>query len=247
MNSTVSKEDALVLLEIIGSCISSSSVSDLQQVMAKTNRLIDFSNAVYAKATIGSDGVIADYQTFNYSYPDEWLELYKKRELYKQDPIVSESLSNHQLQYWADTYKKRGVEKKFVQLSQDFRLFGGYASGVINRRLKEGCLLSLAGDLEKHPRNFFLLDNLTPHLHSAFDRILCPILKPQTSFQISHREKEVLNWVRQGKTTWDISMILKISERTVKFHVDNVMRKLDAVSRAHAVAIAMTEGLIGVG
>lgn len=62
--------------------------------------------------------------------------------------------------------------------------------------------------------------------------------------QLSPREKEVLNWLKKGKTSWDISVILCISERTVNFHIKNIMQKLDAVSRIHAVAKAIERGLI---
>jgi PAS domain S-box-containing protein len=61
---------------------------------------------------------------------------------------------------------------------------------------------------------------------------------------LSPREKETLGWIMQGKSTWDISTILKISERTVKFHVDNILKKLSAVNRTQAVAIALREKLI---
>ncbi len=61
---------------------------------------------------------------------------------------------------------------------------------------------------------------------------------------LSPREKEVLNWIRKGKTSWDISKILCISERTVNFHIKNTMQKLDAVSRIHAVAKAIEKGMI---
>ena len=38
--------------------------------------------------------------------------------------------------------------------------------------------------------------------------------------------------------------ILGISERTVKFHIKNIMQKLDVVSRPQAVAVAIEQGLI---
>ena len=63
---------------------------------------------------------------------------------------------------------------------------------------------------------------------------------------LSLREKEVLNWIKQGKSTWDISVILGISRSTVNFHVNNILQKLDAVSRAQAVAIAIEQGLIDI-
>ncbi len=56
----------------------------------------------------------------------------------------------------------------------------------------------------------------------------------------------MLNWIKEGKSSWEISVILGVSERTIKFHVCNVMRKLDAVTRTHAVAIAIEQGLIDI-
>lgn len=61
---------------------------------------------------------------------------------------------------------------------------------------------------------------------------------------LSLREKEVLNWLKKGKSSGDVSMILEISERTVNYHVNNIMQKLNAVSRAHAISLAIEQGLI---
>jgi DNA-binding CsgD family transcriptional regulator len=60
---------------------------------------------------------------------------------------------------------------------------------------------------------------------------------------LSRREREVLTWLRHGKSNWEISRILAISERTVKFHVASIMRKLNAVTRTQAVALAMELGI----
>jgi DNA-binding CsgD family transcriptional regulator len=70
--------------------------------------------------------------------------------------------------------------------------------------------------------------------------------KPHNSnnVTISVREKEVLNWLQQGKSSWDISVILGISERTVNYHVYNVMQKLGVTNRPQAVAVAAHSGLI---
>ena len=62
--------------------------------------------------------------------------------------------------------------------------------------------------------------------------------------ELKSREKEVLNWVMQGKSTWDIGKIINLRESTVKFHIDKIMKKLHAVNRTHAVAIAMQNELL---
>jgi DNA-binding CsgD family transcriptional regulator len=61
---------------------------------------------------------------------------------------------------------------------------------------------------------------------------------------LTKREREIMQWLKQGKSTWEISQILCISERTVKFHINNVITKLDAVNRTHAVAIAIEKKLV---
>jgi LuxR family transcriptional regulator, quorum-sensing system regulator BjaR1 len=54
--------------------------------------------------------------------------------------------------------------------------------------------------------------------------------------RLTPRERDALAWVAEGKSDWEISVILGVSETTVRFHVDNARRKLGAVTRAQAVA-----------
>jgi LuxR family quorum sensing-dependent transcriptional regulator len=54
--------------------------------------------------------------------------------------------------------------------------------------------------------------------------------------RLSERERDSLAYVAEGKTDWEVSVILGVSESTARFHVDNARRKLGAVNRAHAVA-----------
>ncbi len=61
---------------------------------------------------------------------------------------------------------------------------------------------------------------------------------------LSQRELEVLRWLRMGKSSWDISVILTISERTVNYHVGNIVRKLGVVNRLQAVFEAVRMKLI---
>ena len=58
------------------------------------------------------------------------------------------------------------------------------------------------------------------------------------------REIEVLQLVADGFGSGQIARRLWVSEETVKTHVANVLDKLGAVTRAHAVAVAMRRGLI---
>ena len=61
---------------------------------------------------------------------------------------------------------------------------------------------------------------------------------------LTERERDVLAWVGRGKTSAEIAIILGVSERTVNFHCERSVRRLDVVNRTHAVARAIAHGLI---
>jgi DNA-binding NarL/FixJ family response regulator len=63
---------------------------------------------------------------------------------------------------------------------------------------------------------------------------------------LSARETEVLNHVATGHTNRRIAEHLSISEETVKTHMKNVLAKLAANDRTHAVTIALKRGIISI-
>jgi two-component system, NarL family, response regulator YdfI len=62
--------------------------------------------------------------------------------------------------------------------------------------------------------------------------------------QLSPRESEVLNLLADGLANKEIARRLEISEHTVKFHITSIFNKLNASTRAEAVAIGARRGLI---
>ncbi len=61
---------------------------------------------------------------------------------------------------------------------------------------------------------------------------------------LSPREKEVMALLAEGLTGRQIAERLVISPATVRTHVENVMEKLEARTRVHAIAMALRQGLI---
>lgn len=80
-----------------------------------------------------------------------------------------------------------------------------------------------------------LIDRYTSLARQSRDRNICPL---------SAREIEVLQWVAKGRTNKEIARELYISEKTVKNHVTNILRKLDAADRTEACVMAMKEHFI---
>lgn len=63
---------------------------------------------------------------------------------------------------------------------------------------------------------------------------------------LTTRELEVLQLIRDGCKNKQIADRLSISENTVNFHIKNIVGKLGANDRTHAVTIAVRRGLLGV-
>ena len=71
------------------------------------------------------------------------------------------------------------------------------------------------------------------------------LLSQEASPSLTARETEVVRWTSEGKTSAEIAIILGLSEHTVISHVTAAARKLNAVNRAHLIAIAVKRGLVG--
>jgi DNA-binding CsgD family transcriptional regulator len=59
------------------------------------------------------------------------------------------------------------------------------------------------------------------------------------SLDLTPRETEVLTWVAQGKTNYEIGVILSAATRTICKHVQRILFKLNVENRTAAAAIAL--------
>ena len=60
------------------------------------------------------------------------------------------------------------------------------------------------------------------------------------------KEAECLRWCKEGKTNWEIGEIMRISEKTVEFHLSNTIKKLNVSNRITAVVKGIQLGLISI-
>ena len=69
---------------------------------------------------------------------------------------------------------------------------------------------------------------------------------PRLSASLTDREQDVLSWAARGKTNSETAEILGITEQTIEFHLRNASRKLNALNKTQAVALALTRRLINI-
>lgn len=244
--SCLAKRDLCELLGTIEASLTVNTVEDLKAVVRRVTRLVPCDYAIATLSDCDVNGRPRGLSTIvNVSYPVPWATRYLARGYAKIDPILQAHFQRPRTQVWSDTYRLATSprEKEFVGAARTFGLTQGVTLGVAGLPSTRSSLFSFAGaamgEHERHPR---LLERILPHLHVALSRVAGH--RPRPTKVLSPRELEVLKWVREGKTNWEISQILTISERTVKFHVQNVLAKLQASTRGQATALAIHHRLI---
>jgi LuxR family quorum sensing-dependent transcriptional regulator len=180
-----------------------------------------------------------------YRVPAELFGLYMQRRYADVDPAMRRLRQTVEPFRWGDVPYDPEREPRAVELMAlvaDFGLSQGFfvpipsAAGTYAKVWMAGPQPELTAQTK-------------PALHLmalyAFDRVQRLVGAPPSSLpQLSPREREVLSWVAAGKSTWQISEVLGISERTVNEHVVHACRKLGSANRTHAVAIALRERII---
>jgi DNA-binding NarL/FixJ family response regulator len=107
-------------------------------------------------------------------------------------------------------------------------LYSGLDSGARGYALKAGSMEELVGAI---------------HTIVAGGSYVDPRATAQVP-QLSPREREIMHLMAEGGTAEAIGTALGVSVETVRTHVRNVIRKLQARNRVHAIALALERGEI---
>jgi DNA-binding CsgD family transcriptional regulator len=248
INSPLSRNDMAEILEIIHSSLGCDSNHDFLDIILRLQLLLPFEHACGVLMTCpnGRPLVLKNYVQFN--TPNEFFLEYRAKGHLQADSLIREMRRTRRLQSWPDDWRKFGQKKEIISLYKDFSKTEGYMHGseAIAATKKESLFCFSGSSMKRNERNSAIIEYVIPHLHLALSHI--SDIKPVCSDEplLSVREIEVLNWLKHGKSSWDISAILGISERTVNFHVKNITQKLDAVNRTQAVADGASLGLIDI-
>ncbi len=183
---------------------------------------------------------------FFVDWPEAWRKLYAERNFVAHDYTVAEARQRISPFTWLEAKATRTLspaERELWNTANSWGWGDGFSVPIHGPGGYFG-LVAMAGGVRA------LGDDLRRHLHmlalAAHDR--CRTLKGMASavqppYALTARELECMRWVAAGNTDVEIGAILGLSATTVKSHVDGARKKLDARTRAHAVARMVLCGL----
>jgi LuxR family quorum sensing-dependent transcriptional regulator len=173
------------------------------------------------------------------TWPNEWLDRWTSRGYLNNDPIVKKLRLQTTPVRWSTSEGARDdAGTRILEEAREFKLNAGLAVPVYH---SDGLVIVSMGtehyEIGKSEERHLQL--ATIYFHAKFERLRAKSRPAARTAKLTPRERECLSWVAAGKTDWEISQILGIAEQTVHEYVQNALIKLNATTRAQAVAIAI--------
>ena len=183
-------------------------------------------------------------QTFNEvileSYvPPAWMDLYLSEHFSDDDAALRHVRSvSHPFKYVQAPYDedKNPRARLIMEAAHQFGLSGGVMVPISNAAGSVGMVWMDGDRPDFRDQDMPALHLIALYAFERINRLAKPPIRNMIAF--TKREKEILRWLSEGKTSVRIGEILHLSERTVDWHVSNLMKKLSASNRTHAVALA---------
>jgi LuxR family transcriptional activator of bioluminescence operon len=237
--------------ELISSALTAETVEDLHSTCSSVCELLGFDYFLYG--TQFPTSFIKPQLAIISGFPSEWWHHYKACGYMKVDPTVAHCTRRLTPLLWksieCDVQQPQPLAQKLMTEAYDYGLKSG-VSFPAHGGGGESAILSLVSEADHEAIENHILQSLpeghliTGYIHEAARRIFAKKELPIAKVHLTQREKECLLWAAEGKTTWETAHILNISERTVIFHIQNASSKLNVSNRQHAVARAVSQGLI---
>jgi LuxR family quorum-sensing transcriptional regulator LasR len=181
------------------------------------------------------------------SLPVAWNKNYADCKYDQVDPILQHAHTHLTPAVWSNVCNT-SKQQDFLNDARHHGIGNG-VSFPIHARNGDTAMLSFANHVERHDTDEVITRSLpegslaATFVHDAMRRIVDKERKVLLA-PLTRRELECLYWIAIGKSNWEISKILGVSEHGVVYYVRKLMFKFGVNSRHQAVARATAFGLL---
>lgn len=219
----------------------------LQSAIENICQIYGVSHATYHATSVHDLTDHGDYGLT--TYDKIWVRRYLDKNYGLIDPVVLASFKGFIPIDWRSLDFSGRPCEEFLFEAKEFNITPYGMTFPIRGMSGEHALFSINTDsnprgwdkfLQEYRADFLLIAH---YFHQKVREV--EIEGDDTGFQeLSPREKDVIYWLSRGKTFEDVADILFITKRTVRAHSESIRHKLGAVNTAHAVAKAISYGIV---
>ncbi|HEX9171145.1 MAG TPA: autoinducer binding domain-containing protein [Telluria sp.] len=171
------------------------------------------------------------------NYSAAWQQRYVDGDYLRSDPTVAHAKTSSKPVIWSDAVFADAPA--LWDDARDHRLHVGWAQPTHDLKGVAG-LFTLAResvpiDQAELRANVIRMTWLAQAAHEVLAQLVDARPNAAPWQDLTEREREVLRWTGDGKTSGEIGDILNVAERTVNFHVNNAMLKLGTPNKTATV------------
>lgn len=178
------------------------------------------------------------------NYPQVWLERFSARGYAARDPVFIAARGQALPFQWSDRRFREGLDDDQLDIlneAADAGLWDGFTVPIhAPNALPASCSVAIGPDgvdpLSVRDAHWYAV-----YAHESARRLLVkppPVERPR----LGPRERQCLEMIARGKTDFEISIILGVSEHTIHNTVRRTMRKYGVATRTQAFVRALRDG-----
>lgn len=219
------------------------SLDDLQSLIEHLRGVYDLEHVVYHSVS----GTGQQYAAL--TYEPTWVDHYLEQDYSRIDPVVGNALKHFQPMDWKRLDWGAPSAKLILNEAIDTGIGnqgfsmpirgpnGQFALFTVNKNTEDN---KWGRYTREHARDFLLLSH---YVHERANHINSGAEMPELR-TLSPRERDTMIYLGMGEARSRIAEKMKISEHTLRAYIDSARYKLGAANTTHAVAIAISRGVI---
>jgi LuxR family quorum-sensing system transcriptional regulator CciR len=230
--------------DFVQTSLSATSPEELNAAFAKAISALGFEHYACTFLQLGSKTEDPVSVAVAVRYPEDWVSHYVDEGYGDVDPIMPRAAATATPYAWSQLTDLSTRQKHMFDEAAEAGLRDGICV-PIHGPFGEVFVMSMAtsfGDVDMRRARSQLYLLAAQYRLAVLEMAGGSAAPPPV--HLSDRERECLTWSARGKSSWDIGMILGISEFTTNFHIRNACTKLQASNRILGITKAIRLGLI---
>lgn len=183
------------------------------------------------------------------TYSDAWKEIYLQEQYLRVDPVIAGCYQRFHPVDWKQLDWSSRAAREFRKTASEYDVGnqgfsipirgpnGQFALFTVNHNCDDA---TWAAFTDKHRRALILIAHFFNEKALEFE----PNRTPENGQSLSPREIDAMTLLAIGHNRAQVANMLSISEHTLRVYIESARFKLGALNTTHAVARAMSRGLI---
>mgnify|MGYP003672916771 CR=1 FL=1 len=175
------------------------------------------------------------------AFPEDWVTHYKERQYFKEDIVLKTIFHTNRPCLWKDLKHLDPCNQRIFAEAREFGIRNGLTIPVMLPGHYPTSVTIAGEHRDISPTTYHALHLMAVYYHHAMIRICGAAIRLP---ELSDKQVQCLLWAARGKADADIGEILEITPRTVNHHIEQLRRRLQVRTRAQAIVLATSCGLI---